>query len=284
MTFSEWLDRLLFRHTRGGGPVTHHTCLHALLPSDLRDASFRASIEVTWTIHMDDRPTGGDEAEMHDCLWDIASKAAKPFGVLQANEAQSRVNIELGRARRVFSSGSWLVHARATLSVDTETLEFARKYDSMQRETALVRERHQAQRDRLLSLREYVLADGGTARLWWLDGNAEKLSRLVEMGGVFERAVDLVTQGVPGTSTPDAHHEVVSGEASRPDPAGELIRQFLSGLGPAHRELLISQVGRVFRSYEQPELATELEDLHRHGREQPPQEPEQWDQHRNGRN
>ncbi|HLI37593.1 MAG TPA: hypothetical protein VKV80_09660 [Streptosporangiaceae bacterium] len=96
-----------------------------------------------------------------------------------------------------------------------------------------------------MKLRDIFLGDSTMARLWWSNGEPDRLLRLAD-GGVekFDAAVGMVTESRAGSAAADK--------------IASLVERFLAGLRPDHRKLLITQLAKVFTSYQRAGLAEEL--------------------------
>ncbi|MEV4090704.1 hypothetical protein [Streptosporangium saharense] len=230
------LEALLARRNRSA-LVPVDARLDRLLPSSSEDLFFRARIELTWSL-----PRGTEPAVDTETFADAARRAASTFSVLHREEAESMVNLKLSQVE-TFPRPS---RVRARLHVDAEITEFARERMLRDLETERYREVQQAGVSRLTALRDTMLRDGPTARLWWLNSDPGKLLELARHGDEFEKAIDSVSAGRGGG--------VEAAEA----PVAELIRLFLADLGPEYRQYLLQQIERVFRSYERHGLADRL--------------------------
>lgn len=82
------------------------------------------------------------------------------------------------------------------------------------------------------------------AALWWSNGDPDRLLGLKQHQDALEEAVRMVSDSGPGRAAGDK--------------IASLIQHFLTDLGPDHRELLISQLARVFSSYQRHDLAEHL--------------------------
>jgi hypothetical protein len=82
------------------------------------------------------------------------------------------------------------------------------------------------------------------ARLWWSNGEPDRLLRVADNTGAFDTVLSLVGESGAGSA--------------QADKIASLIERFLTDLGSSHRELLIAQLARVFASYQRSELAEEL--------------------------
>lgn len=212
------------------------------LQSRLHDAHFQALITACWPT-----PTENSIHETIKYLKHRAELETQQYSVLDATEAESAVNIALRSAIDIPGTNVHLIYVRAALTANQLDREFTEQHENMRRRTALARAEFQAERDRLKLLRDYFLSDRPTAMLWWFNGDRQKLSQLTSMGEDFRKAVELLGD--------------VSEHSQYGDQIAAIIEKFLSGLGVQHREYLLGQVASVFRSYESPSLAENLEKL-----------------------
>jgi hypothetical protein len=212
---------------------------------------FLAEVEAGWRPTSAQWPDAVVRSHLHQHLRMVVGGVCRSYSVLDAEEAQSQVNLVLDQARWVQEIAVELVAMRASLAVDPEVLATAREQEQVVRDSIVFAARHQDEVNRMLLLRDTVLLDGGMARLWWLDGDRARLQELVKLGDLFEDAARLIA-GTPLEGEAPATHS---------DVAADLIGKFLVGLEPHYRLHLLSQLSDVFRSYERPALATEVEAL-----------------------
>jgi hypothetical protein len=86
-----------------------------------------------------------------------------------------------------------------------------------------------------------------STRLWWLDGDPERLPDLARLETEFSSVISQLSAG----SARDDHFDQIV----------DLVQRFLDELGPGHRTLLLNQLGSVFVSYERTDLNSLLKDL-----------------------
>ncbi|MDB4873503.1 MAG: hypothetical protein JWL97_4507 [Gemmatimonadales bacterium] len=255
---SRWIDAFLNwladRDARRRPTLT--TSFAARLGSSLPEAYFRAVIDLTWPPLREDLPPGL-RACAEQQLRGTIQQTAQQHSVLHLGEAESAINLALHKDRQLTDADVRLIAAEAILTAEPAGLELAEQHEVLQRESVLAHAGQQANLDRLRHLGDQILTDPALARLWWMDGNRDRLPKLVEMDGMFEKAAALIT---------------TQPEPARTDPIAELIHIFLRDLGPEHRELLIKQIKHVFIAYERPELAQQVDVTHR-----PPVSP--WPNH-----
>lgn len=212
---------------------------------------FLAEVGASWHPTSADWPDAVVRSRLHQHLRMVVGGVCRSYSVLDAEEAQSHVNLVLDQARWVQEVAVELVGSRAALSVDPEVMTTAKQQEQVVRDSIVFAARHQDEVNRMHLLRDTVLLDGGMARLWWLNGDRARLQELVKLGDLFESAARLIA-GTPAEEEPGS---------ARSDVTAGLIDKFLVGLEPRYRLHLLGQLSDVFRSYERPSLADEVEAL-----------------------
>jgi hypothetical protein len=209
------------------------------LESDMEGAYFGASIQAWWL------PVAANcDGQVFQYIGHHGNKVTKDFSVLDRSAANDALNAWFSAQRPIPDSGIELVSARAELNVADEVLDFAGRKADIQRRTSVESADLEAKHAYLTRLRDLFLKDGGMARLWWLNGDPDRLLRLAEHTAEFDAIVNMIA----GSQDRDA----------QPDHIAPIIDRFLTDLGPRHREYLIGQLGQIFISYEQSHLAEEL--------------------------
>jgi hypothetical protein len=209
------------------------------LESDMEGAYFGASIQAWWL------PVGTNcEGQIFQYIGYHGNKVTRGFSVLDRAAANDALNAWFSVQRPIPDSGIELVSARADLNVADDVLDFAGRKADIQRRTSIESADLEAKHAYLTRLRDLFLKDGGMARLWWLNGDPDRLLRLADHTAEFDAVVNVIA----GSRDPDV----------QPDQIAPIIDRFLTELSPRHREYLIGQLGQIFVSYEQPHLAEEL--------------------------
>ena len=200
---------------------------------------FSASIQAWWL------PAGVNcESQVFQYLGFHGNKVTKDFSVLDRAAANDAFNAWFAAQRTIPGSGIDLVAARAELTVPDDILEFAGRKADIQRRASIEAADLEAKHAYLIRLRDMFLKDAGVARLWWLDGDPDKLLDLAKHAAEFDAIVTTIA-GSQGAST-------------QPDTIAPLIDRFLTELGPHHREYLIGQLAQIFKYYDRSDLAEEL--------------------------
>lgn len=209
------------------------------LDSAVQGAYFSASIQAWWL------PVGPDRASrVFQYLWAQARAVTTRFSVLDATAANDALN-EFYAIRRVIpDSDIQTVTARAVLEVAEKDREFAERKADIERRAIIEAADLEAKRAYLMRLRALFLGDAAMARLWWSNGDPDRVLRLGEHPEVFAAIVSSIAES--------------SDSSVQPDKIAPLIGRFLADLGPHHREYLIGQLARIFENYQQQGLAEEL--------------------------
>jgi hypothetical protein len=221
---------------------------HVLLPSDLAEIPFRAHLQMMGY-------RGHSAMAVYERLRALASEVTAGYSVLHWQEAECAVKVMLGSGPVLREGPLAGAIVSVSLRVDPGATEAAAEHAKLRRSSVLVREGHRLQQEQWSYLRDDVLGDPGSTRLWWLDGNRDRLKELVAMGSAFECAAELFSATpsgagrAPGTSSAGVADRTVT-----------LLEQFLGDLQPEQHQLLLLQLDRVFRSWERADLADQLRD------------------------
>ncbi|MGI5158920.1 hypothetical protein [Microbispora sp. CA-102843] len=222
------------------------------LPSSLREAYFEASVQVAWTSAGDgSAPSTEDTYQAHRQLREILERITPAFSVLSIGEAQSEVEIAVYRKARGIDRR--LTSVQVILSVNDDVKAYAENFEKELRKSALTEATYEMKARQARYVRDHLLVDAQIARLWWLDGRAEKLPELLKMGNNFEQVIGLIRNGMGSARTPE--------EALAVERIAEIIKDFLAPLGAQHREILLSQLSQIFGSYEREDLVGSLQSL-----------------------
>ncbi|MCA2186961.1 hypothetical protein [Nonomuraea cavernae] len=187
----------------------------------------------------------------HSQLREILERVTPKFSVLSEGEAQSEAEIAVYRQARRIDRRLTSVQIRLWANDNIKT--YAEDFEKELRQSALTEATYAMKARQSRYVRDHLLADAQVARLWWLDGKAEKLPELLKMGNNFEQVVGLVQDGMGSTTTPE--------EALAVERVAEIIKDFLAPLGAQHREILLSQLSSIFGSYEREDLVRDIQGL-----------------------
>lgn len=249
-----WISNLLAPRYERASPQQHHQSSFTVrpLPSSLPEAYFEASLQLTWTIEGDGRPPNMEETyKAHRQLREILEHVTCNFSVRSEGEAQGEAEIAVYRKARGIDRR--LTSVQIKLSADQSMKAYAEDFEKELRRNALTEATYEMKARQAHYVRDHLLTDAQIARLWWLDGKAEKLPELLKMGNNFEQVVGLVRDGMGPAAPPD--------EALLVERVAEVIKDFLAPLGAQHREILLSQLGQIFNSYEREDLVIKLQGL-----------------------
>jgi hypothetical protein len=209
------------------------------LPSNLPGAMFTASIAARWM------PADQGAETVFAYLGRKGAELTSQFSVLDPDSVRDALNIWFSRLPEMPNSSIRIHHARVTvLAVPDEHRDFAQRMAAVERQANVETAGMEATRKRLTTIRELFLSDSPMARLWWSKGEPDRLLSLNGDSANFESIVDLVSDS--------------PGEHAGLDQTASLIDRFLADLGPDHRQYLLTQLAKVFVSYQRPDLADEL--------------------------
>jgi hypothetical protein len=209
------------------------------LESDIEGAFFSASIQAWWL------PGGiNSDGQVFQYIARHGNGVTRRFSVLDRSAANDAINAWFAAQRTIPESGIELVSVRAELSVNDDVLAFAEQKAKIQRRTGIESADLEAKHAYLTRWRDLFLKDGVMARLWWLNGDPDRLLHLAEHDAKFDAIVNMIDGS--------------DGQSAQPDQIAPIIDRFLAGLGPHHREYLIGQLAQILVNYERPDLAEEL--------------------------
>jgi hypothetical protein len=240
---THWLEQLwtwLFGLTRQPLEL-HEYSRRVLLDSDVVGIPFRGEISLVLTTGAGPSDGESSPGELLDLLKVRAAQVTGGFCVVHQEEAEAEVNARL-TDDSVSSHGA---QVRVRLDVDPDARESALRHLQLRRAGVLRDEKYRAQKQEWDHLRDHVLQDPVTARLWWLDGNVDRLERMADLDELFQKVSrQLVGSALdPKSSSAEITH---------------LIETFLTRLRPEEQSYLVQQVERVFRSFEHDDLAQAL--------------------------
>ncbi|MFI6637403.1 hypothetical protein ACIBI7_51710 [Nonomuraea fuscirosea] len=225
------------------------------LPSSLPEAYFEASLDLTWTIDADSpNPNREEIYKAHQQLREMLQHVTRKFSVRLLEETQSEAEIVIYRRAR--SIDARLTSVQLKLWVDPKVKHHADELEQVLRDNAVAEAGFEMKARQARYVRDHLLADAQVARLWWLDGKADKLPELLKMDNKFEQVVGLIKTGMGPATTP--------GEALIIERIAQLIKDFLDPLDSHHREVLLSQLGQIFNGYERDDLTARLRGLNGH--------------------
>ncbi|GLY16323.1 hypothetical protein LWF15_32935 [Kineosporia rhizophila] len=238
MTWLEWWARLT--QSQPWVPA-QQTTASFLLPSDVPDLPFRAQVTIDWPALRSDAPAV-DRSEVIRHLRVAAGALTEKYSVVFREEAEYDLHVNI--ASRCGSSAPCAVTVQ--LQVDEEVRQAALRHQELRRAQVFEEEKQQIQVRQWENLQKNVFHDPLRIRMWWLKGDPERLEQLIDGDTIFERAA-----------------QALSPPASRPSEALNLVRMiesFWSKLSDEQRTyLVVDRLDAVFRNFEQPELADELQ-------------------------
>lgn len=249
MTWLEWWYRCT--RTRPWVPA-QQTKAALLLPSDVPDLHFRAQVTIDWPAVRAGDPAA-DHSEVIEHLRAAAGARTEKYSVVFREEAEYDLNVNI--------PSSWddspPCAATIALQVDEDVRQAALRHQELRRTQVFEEEKQQLQVKQWEGLQEHVLRDPLRIRMWWLNGDPKRLRELIDEDKIFEQAA-----------------QALSPPAARPSEAFNLVRMlesFWSQLSDDQRTyLIVDRLDTVFRNFDQPELADELQHKFR-----PEPEPEE---------
>lgn len=206
-------------------------------------AFFSASIQAQWLPNR-----MGCDIQVFQYLRDQGNAVTRHFSVLDAPAANDALNASFAARRVIPGSDIQLAYARATLDVAKDDRDFAERKADIERRASIQTADLEAKHAYLMRLRDLFLGDAAMTGLWWSNGDPDRVLRLADPALEFDAIVSKIA-GSP--NSPELLEDKIA----------PLIGRFLTGLGPDHREYLIGQLAKIFKSYHQPDLAEELPEI-----------------------
>jgi len=217
------------------------------LPGDLSQWDFVGDFELSPVS--DGAPLSMYErSQFFEWARDVCARCTHTYNPQEWVQAQAHANQALAAGR----TGCGLprpVHAEVRLTVPPGI-------ESIAREAHEARVRLDMDGARLRSLDKAVFSDARLAYLWWLDTEPDRLQDLA--------GLDAFLKAIPSRRdvTVEPRYAWLS-----------LADQFVSGLDQAGLSYLVTNIAKIFRHFERPDLADRLGDLYDDavdGRENPP--------------
>lgn len=219
----KWRDRvwgLLTRSEETVQPVTFSAELRSCHPH----VSFDATFEFSWQ--------GNDQAAFwttRQKLTEWADQVSVGYCVTQAGNAENEINTRIAGDVRV------------QLAVSPQARAAAEAFLEVDRQTALDGVKQRAELERIRYLRESIYSHPDVARSYWLYHHPDRPEELltIRFEEIAEKFGDVA----------ESRFLVIA----------KLVDNFLERLGDGERRYLLGQLGRVFSSYDRPDLAERLD-------------------------
>ncbi len=220
-----WRGRLSGLWTR---PENHAEPI--TFPAELRSrhpqVAFNAIFRFWWQ--------GDDDAAFWTARQKITERADQVtarYCVTQAGNAENEINTRIANGFRV------------QLAVSPQARVAAEAILEIERQAAIERLKQRAELERIQYLRESIYSHPDVARSYWLYHHPDQLDAMlnIDFEGIAEKFGDA--------------------EESRFLAIAKLIGDFLGRLEDGDRRYLVTQLGRVFSSYDRLDLAERLEVL-----------------------
>ncbi|MDT0529160.1 hypothetical protein RM555_09165 [Micromonospora sp. DSM 115977] len=214
------LSGLWRRHQEPAQPVTFSAELRSCHPHVAFDATF----QLRW--HGDDQAALWTTRQK---LTEWADQESARYCVTQAGNAENDINARIAYGARVHLAVSRQARAAAEAILD------------IGRQTTLEHLKQQTELERIRYLRESVYSRPDVARSYWLYHHPDQLNTMlnIDFEGIARKFGDA--------------------EESRFLVIAKLIDDFFGRLEDGERRYLLGQLGKIFSSYDRPDLAESLE-------------------------
>lgn len=208
------------------------------LPSLVEGDYFRADCTVEWLGPAAREDV--DREKLRHAVLRYARPEAARHTAAHLDTAQIAVNARLSRAVPPPDSEARYMTATVRLSAEAKVKEAATEWEKMRSHLAIRRLNDQLELERLRHLRDDIFTKPDVARTYWLDKHPEALDAVLEER--FDRVAEKLTSG-PQPST-----LVVA----------NVIREFLAGLGPEHKEVMMGLLHKALADFGRADLALRL--------------------------
>jgi len=221
-------------------PRERLTSFNTTLPSALEGAFFIAAVTVRW---LGDGPE--DLARVRYAARDHLAQEASHYHVTAMDQLADSLNSRGTTKRSLPGTNLVITYLHVSLTASAEALDAAAAWHDAQRQSVLDHLRRQRDLRELRWLRDEIFRHPDIARMYWHIRHPTDLASLT--APVFDAIAACLTAG----SSPNSSRE-------KENLIGNLIVEFVDGLDADERGHLISQVSRVFRSFDRGDLADRL--------------------------
>ncbi|MEU4780219.1 hypothetical protein [Micromonospora sp. NPDC023633] len=223
-------------------PSPSHT-FEATLTSALPGANFQAVVTVEWRGREPEA-----EAKVRAFAWDHLARWAAPRRVTVATHLADLINARGVTEIAVPQTSLVLTHLRVRITVPPEALAVTTAWEEAERRATLEKQRRGDELRQLRWLRDEIFGRPDIARMYWHLHHPADLRSLTDP--LFDTIAAQLGGGERVTASPQVEE----------DPISVLIGKFVAGLSADERRHLISQLDRVFRSFDRTDLASQLGD------------------------
>lgn len=211
------------------------------LPSKDRHFEFTVQVSVEWSV-AGPLPVEAPHLVAGGWVRGIAHAVAGRMSVLQVRTAEQGVDRAVA-AELPSSVGVVRIHrARVALSVEDSTLQAGHRLEHERQEQALESLRQERLRSRMRFLRDEVLRDPASARIYWLLEHPNQTDSLTQ-----PQALDELVREVNRWRPQDQWVTIA-----------QLLHEFVKELPVSHRERLVATLRELLTFYSRGDLAARL--------------------------
>lgn len=238
--------RLFKRPRRDRGATPGASFIYSFYDQlDSKDSgwTFAAHIRLSWSHGEPWSAPGVSHLLAAQRVREIAEREATKVSVLRPDAAQQDVNCALAATFPAMAGSISINYARASLSVDDQTLQSVQRWKQEQEEFELQRLRQERLSAQMRFMRDEVLRDPAAARVYWLVENISSSDVLSQQGQLD----DLVRQ--VNLWQPENRWTVVA----------QLLHEFIGQLSSSSRQdQFLRLLAGVFHEFGGTELAERL--------------------------
>ncbi|BEL12803.1 hypothetical protein Q0Z83_109940 [Actinoplanes sichuanensis] len=208
------------------------------LPSLIEGDYFRADCTVQWLGPAARKEL--DREKLRHTVLRYARPESARHSAAHLDTAQIAVNARLSRAVPPSDSEARHLTATVRLSADAAVQEAAADWERLRRDLEVRRLNDHLELDRLRHLRDDIFTKPDVARTYWLDKHPEALDAVLEER--FDRVAEILESGPQPSTLAVAN----------------VIREFLAGLGPEHKEVMMGLLHKALADFGRADLALRL--------------------------
>jgi hypothetical protein len=208
------------------------------LPSLIAGDYLQADCTIRWV-----GPVAQEELDRNKLRYAViryVRPVARRHTAARLDTAQIAINARLSQVAPPPGSTARHMTATVRLTAEATAQETAVAWEKLQSRLEINRVDNQLEIDRLRHLRDDIFTQPDIARTYWLDKHPEALDAVLEER--FDRVAEKLTSG-PQPST-----LVVA----------NVIREFLAGLGPEHKEVMMGLLHKALADFGRADLARRL--------------------------
>ncbi|GIE81701.1 hypothetical protein Aph02nite_76510 [Actinoplanes philippinensis] len=208
------------------------------LASSIEGSYLRAACLIRWVGPYETE--AADRLKLRDVVISHARQEAGRYSAAHLETATTAINASLSRVAWPRDTNARDVTAGLRLSADPAVRDAAAEWEKLQTRLRVERLQARLEIERLRHLRDDIFAKPEVARTYWLDKHPTGLEEVLD--DRFDRIAEKLASG-PGPSTLAV---------------ANVIREFLAGLGPEHKAVMMELLQKALADFGRADLAHRL--------------------------